>query len=61
MYCRYSLSDEVISYIHGNRCINLYLGNIRNAIRQQPPLELVEMIATLFCCLKDSSDFSQVG
>ena len=56
---RYSLSGEVIEYIHKKGCIMFCMRNIQKAI-DQPPLDVVESIATIFSCLKDSADISQV-
>ena len=41
----------------GKSCFAQCLMNMRQ-IQQVNPLELVEMIVTLVCCLKDSSDIS---
>ena len=57
---RYSLSADVISFIHKNGCVMFSIKNIERCIEYQPALEVVEMFSTLFCCLKDSADFSQV-
>ncbi len=57
---RRSLTGEVISFVHNKGCIGFCVRNIKLAV-DQPPLELVEIFATIFCCLKDSSDFSQVS
>ena len=59
MHFRYSLSGEVIEYIHKKGCIMFCMRNIQKAI-DQPPLDVVESIATIFSCLKDSADISQV-
>ncbi|XP_064387373.1 WD repeat and FYVE domain-containing protein 3-like isoform X1 [Halichondria panicea] len=58
--CRHSLSGEVINFIHKTGCIMFSVQNIKTCTETQPPLEVVEMFSTLFCCLKDSADFSQV-
>ncbi len=57
---RHSLSGEVINFIHKTGCIMFSVRNIKTCTETQPPLEVVEMFSTLFCCLKDSADFSQV-
>ena len=57
---RYSLSGEVINFIHKTGCVMFSVRNIKGCAETQPPLEVVEMFSTLFCCLKDSADFSQV-
>ena len=56
---RHSLSSEVINYVHTKGCIGFCIRNIKLSV-DQPPLDLVEIFATIFCCLKDSSDMSQV-
>lgn len=58
---RYSLSSTVIEYIHSHGCIGFCVHNLSGRVSNQPPLEVVEIMATLFCCLKDSADFSQVS
>ena len=57
--CRHSLSSEVIHFVHTKGCIGFCIRNIQLSV-DQPPLDLVEIFATIFCCLKDSSDMSQV-
>lgn len=54
---RYGLDREVVHYIHSKSCFSQCLMNMRK-IQQDNPLELVEMIVTLVCCLKDSSEIS---
>ena len=56
---RHNLTGDVVTFIHSKGCIGFCIRNIKLAV-DQPPLELVEIFATIFCCLKDSSDFSQV-
>ena len=56
---RHSLTNEVINYVHTKGCIGFCIRNIKLSI-DKPPLDLVEIFATIFCCLKDSSDISQV-
>ena len=58
-FARHSLSSEVINYVHTKGCIGFCIRNIKLSV-DQPPLDLVEIFATIFCCLKDSSDMSQV-
>lgn len=54
---RYGLDREVVQYIHSKSCFSQCIMNMRK-IQQVNPLELVEMIVTLVCCLKDSSEIS---
>ena len=56
---RHSLSNEVIHFVHTKGCVGFCIRNIQLSV-DQPPLDLVEIFATIFCCLKDSSDISQV-
>ena len=56
---RHSLSNEVLNYVHTKGCVGFCIRNIRLSI-DQSPLDLVEIFATIFCCLKDSTDISQV-
>ncbi|XP_019848853.1 PREDICTED: WD repeat and FYVE domain-containing protein 3-like isoform X2 [Amphimedon queenslandica] len=56
--CKYSLSDEVISYVHKKNCISFCVRNIKNFADKQSPLEVTEILVALSCCLKDSSEFS---
>ena len=48
---------KVQSSFSGKSCFAQCLMNMRR-IQQVSPVELVEMIVTLVCCLKDSSDIS---
>ncbi|XP_078381850.1 WD repeat and FYVE domain-containing protein 3-like isoform X3 [Oculina patagonica] len=54
---RHGLDRDVVHYIHSKSCFAQCLMNMRK-IQQVNPLELVEMIVTLVCCLKDSSAVS---
>ena len=56
---RHSLSSEVIDFIHRKGCIMFWMRNTKQTI-DQPPLDVVESIATIFSCLKDSTEISQV-
>lgn len=56
---RHGLSDAVVNYIHAKGCVALCVDNIQRA-PELPALECVEMLVTVFCFLKDSSDVSQV-
>ena len=56
---RHSLNNEVIHFVHTKGCVGFCIRNIQLSV-DQPPLDLVEIFATIFCCLKDSSDISQV-
>ena len=49
---------NVIHYIHQKGCIGFCIRNLKLAVKQ-PPLELVEIMVAITCCLKDSADFSQ--
>jgi len=53
---RHSLSQPVISYLHGKGCISLCVENMQKS-NDYPvtPLEIVEMFVTVFCFLKDST------
>lgn len=53
---RHSLSQPVISYLHGKGCISLCVENMQKC-KGYPvtPLEIVEMFVTVFCFLKDST------
>ena len=52
---RHSLSQPVISYLHGKGCISLCVENMQKCNKSMTPLEIVEMFVTVFCFLKDSS------
>ena len=52
---RHSLSQPVISYLHGKGCISLCVENMQKCNETMTPLEIVEMFVTVFCFLKDSS------
>ena len=55
---RHSLSQPVISYLHGKGCISLCVENMQKSTDPVTPLEIVEMFVTVFCFLKDSSTSS---
>lgn len=40
-------------------CVSLCIENMQKASGELAPLEVVEMLATIFCLLKDSSDVTQ--
>ena len=40
----------------GKGCISVCVENMQKALSDLSPLEIVEMFATIFCLLKDSSD-----
>ncbi|CAG0897177.1 unnamed protein product [Cyprideis torosa] len=56
---RHGLSSTVVSYIHNRGCIGMCLDNVQRS-EELSPLEIVEMLVSVFCFLKDSSDGSQV-
>ncbi|GAB6019627.1 hypothetical protein CHUAL_001189 [Chamberlinius hualienensis] len=55
---RHCLSQNVVSYIHNKGCVALCLENMQR-IPELSPLEIVEMLVTVFCFLKDSTEVAQ--
>lgn len=58
--CRYSLSNNVINFIHNQACTQACVRRISDSVKSVTPLESVEMLVALFCLLKDSSEISRV-
>ncbi|EDV25542.1 uncharacterized protein TRIADDRAFT_23507 [Trichoplax adhaerens] len=52
------LSTMVLDYIHNKNCISVCVNSMRK-LKDVPPLEMVEMFVTIFCCLKDTSNATQ--
>lgn len=48
----------MIGYIHDKGCIGSCVRNLNLALKH-PPLELAEILVTIICTLKDSSEFAQ--
>ena len=64
---RHALSQPVVSYLHNKGCIALCIENMRKIdsddcklTLQVTPLQMVDMFVSLFCFLKDSSEFSPI-
>ncbi|CAG7725994.1 unnamed protein product [Allacma fusca] len=55
----HGLTSSVLSYIHNKACIAMCIDNLRRGTHLTP-LEVTEMVLTLFCFLKDSAELSQV-
>ncbi|XP_055626946.1 WD repeat and FYVE domain-containing protein 3 isoform X2 [Toxorhynchites rutilus septentrionalis] len=56
---RHGLTNFVVSYLHSKGCMSLCIDNMRRS-SQLLPIEVVEMLVSVFCFLKDSSAVSQV-
>ncbi|XP_056639814.1 WD repeat and FYVE domain-containing protein 3 isoform X1 [Diorhabda sublineata] len=54
---RHGLTPLVVGYIHSKSCIDECIQNMKKN-PELAPFELVEMLVTLFCFLKDSSEVS---
>ncbi|ESN92292.1 hypothetical protein HELRODRAFT_194319 [Helobdella robusta] len=57
---RHGLTPNVVQYIHAKGCIGLCIENMQKGKNDLSPIEMVEMLVTLFCFLKDSSEVSQM-
>lgn len=49
----------ITSFVLDKGCVSLCIENMQKASGELTPLEVVEMLATIFCLLKDSSDVTQ--
>ncbi|XP_058460935.1 WD repeat and FYVE domain-containing protein 3 isoform X2 [Malaya genurostris] len=56
---RHGLTNDVITYLHNKGCVSLCIDNMQRSSHLQP-LDVVEMVVSVFCFLKDSSEVSQV-
>ncbi|CAE1178568.1 WDFY3 [Acanthosepion pharaonis] len=54
---RHGLTPQVVNYIHEKGCVRHCIENMQRA-QELSPIEMVEMIVTVFCFLKDSSEVS---
>ncbi|XP_053688917.1 WD repeat and FYVE domain-containing protein 3 isoform X2 [Sabethes cyaneus] len=55
---RHGLTTFVVRYLHEKGCVSLCVDNMQRSSQLQP-LEVVEMVVSVFCFLKDSSEVSQ--
>ncbi|CAM1304230.1 WDFY3 (predicted) [Pycnogonum litorale] len=51
---RHGITEPVVSYIHNTNCISMCMQNMQR-LQELSPLDVVEMLVTVFCFLKDSS------
>nr|XP_029733035.1 LOW QUALITY PROTEIN: WD repeat and FYVE domain-containing protein 3-like [Aedes albopictus] len=56
---RHGLTNQVVDYLHTKGCMSLCVDNMQRSSQLQP-LEVVEMVVSVFCFLKDSSEVSQI-
>ncbi|CAI9723395.1 repeat and FYVE domain-containing 3-like isoform X2 [Octopus vulgaris] len=54
---RHGLTPAVVKYIHEKGCVRHCIENMQQA-QDLCPIEMVEMVVTVFCFLKDSSEVS---
>ena len=57
---RLCLGENVISFVHRKGCVGFCVRNLKTSMAKQPLMDMVDVFATIFHCLKDSCDISQV-